>query len=83
MVTYAVEELDDVAIDGDSPLAGMKLMSPFVWRENGARRMLLRGVPEPWTSTSLTGVMIEDDLIALYFSIEDRALRRALIRAFS
>ena len=43
MPTYAVEALDDVTIAPGSPLDGMDLMSPFVWREDGRYRMLVRG----------------------------------------
>ncbi len=57
MVAYVVEQLDEVVIEGDSPIAGMDLMSPFVWRENGAYRMLLRGVPALQTPEAPTGVI--------------------------
>jgi beta-1,2-mannobiose phosphorylase / 1,2-beta-oligomannan phosphorylase len=71
MVAYVVEQLDSVTISEGSPIAGMKLMSPFVWRENGGCRMLLRGVPDPQTATTPTGVIAagrSDD--GLHFAIE-------------
>jgi predicted GH43/DUF377 family glycosyl hydrolase len=71
MVTYAVEQLDEVEINADSPLAGMDLMSPYVWQEGGAYRMLLRGVPRPWAPDKPTGVIAaarcED---GLHFKVE-------------
>jgi predicted GH43/DUF377 family glycosyl hydrolase len=71
MVTYAVEQLDEVEINADSPLAGMDLMSPYVWQEGGAYRMLLRGVPRPWAPDKPTGVIAaarcED---GLHFTVE-------------
>jgi predicted GH43/DUF377 family glycosyl hydrolase len=57
MPAYVVEQLDEVTIGEGSPIAGMKLMSPFVWREDGAYRVLLRGVPNPQTATTPTGVI--------------------------
>jgi predicted GH43/DUF377 family glycosyl hydrolase len=72
MVAYVVEQLDDVMVDAGSPIAGMALMSPFVWRENGAYRMLLRGVPPP-APDQPTGVIAagrSDD--GLNFTIEPK-----------
>jgi predicted GH43/DUF377 family glycosyl hydrolase len=57
MVAYVVEQLDDVVIDGGSPLSGMGLMSPFVWREGDSYRMLLRAVPQPIVPDKPTGVI--------------------------
>jgi predicted GH43/DUF377 family glycosyl hydrolase len=57
MVAYVVEQLDEVVIEGDSPIEGMSLMSPFVWPEDGHYRMLLRGVPQPLTPDKPTGVI--------------------------
>lgn len=71
MVAYVVEQLDEVTIDEDSPLAGMDLMSPFVWREGAAYRMLLRGVPQPPAPGKPTGVIAaahSDD--GLHFTVE-------------
>jgi len=55
--TYAVEALDTVTIAPGSPLDGMDLMSPFVWREGGRYRMLVRGVPDPLGPDDPTGVI--------------------------
>ena len=57
MVAYVVEQLDEVTIGEGSPIAGMDLMSPYVWRENGGYRMLLRAVPQPLTPDQPTGVI--------------------------
>ena len=57
MPTYAVEALDAVTIAAGSPLDGMDLMSPFVWREQGRYRMLVRGVPDPLGPTDPTGLI--------------------------
>ena len=71
MVDYVVKQLDAVTIDADSPLAGMDLMSPFVWREDDRYRMLLRGVPQPPGPDKPTGVIAaarsED---GLHFTVE-------------
>ena len=43
MPAYVVEQLDNVTIAEGSILDGMDLMSPFVWKEDGVYRMLVRG----------------------------------------
>jgi len=73
MVAYVVEQLDEVTIKGHSPLAGMDLMSPFVWREGDKYRMLLRGVPNPLTPDKPTGVIAaaqSDD--GLHFTVDPK-----------
>ena len=57
MVTYAVEQLDDVTLDGGPFGTGFDLMSPFVWREGDAYRMLVRGVPDPLGPDDPTGLI--------------------------
>ncbi|RZM31634.1 MAG: glycosidase, partial [Sphingomonas sp.] len=47
MITYAVEQLDTVAISAASVIDGMDLMSPFVWKEGDLYRIMVRGVPHP------------------------------------
>lgn len=72
MPTYAVEALDDVTIAPGSPLDGMDLMSPFVWREDGRYRMLVRGVPDPLGPNDPTGLIASgwsDD--GLSFTLDD------------
>ncbi|MBO0748826.1 MAG: glycosidase [Porphyrobacter sp.] len=73
MVAYVVEQLDEVAINGDSPIAGMDLLSPFVWRENGCYRMLLRAVSNPLRTDEPTGVIAaarSDD--GLHFQVDPK-----------
>ncbi|WP_287978465.1 glycosidase [Sphingomonas sp.] len=72
MPTYAVEQLDTVSIAAGSPLDGMDLMSPFVWREGGRYRMLVRGVPDPLGPHDPTGLIASgwsDDGLA--FTLDD------------
>jgi predicted GH43/DUF377 family glycosyl hydrolase len=57
MLDYAVEQLDSVILSEGSPLEGMDLMSPFVWRDGDRYRMLVRGVPRPMLPTSVTGII--------------------------
>ncbi len=57
MVTYSVERIDDLMIKPGSPVDAMDLMSPFVWRENGCYRMLVRAVPRPLGPNDPTGVI--------------------------
>lgn len=57
MVTYAVEQLDDVTLTGGSHGKPLDLMSPFVWREDDIYRILVRGVPYPLGPTDPTGVI--------------------------
>ncbi len=57
MATYAVEQIDVVTISDGSPLAGMDLMSPFVWKEGDTWRIMIRGVPDPLGPADPTGVI--------------------------
>lgn len=60
MVAYAVEALEDVALDSTGPdgrLVGYDLMSPFVWTEGKHYRLLVRVVPRPLAIGDPTGVI--------------------------
>ena len=73
MPTYAVEQLDQVTIADGSPVAGMDLMSPFVWKESGRYRMMVRGVPDPLGPTDPTGLIASgwsDD--GLHFTLDQK-----------
>lgn len=54
-ITYAVEQLDTVALSAASTIDGMDLMSPFVWREGDLYRIMVRGVPHPLARTTRPG----------------------------
>ncbi|WP_374943193.1 glycosidase [Sphingomonas sp.] len=58
MPAYVVEQLDDVVLTGEGLLAGMDLMSPFVWMEGNRCRIMVRGVPRPLTATDPTGIIV-------------------------
>jgi beta-1,2-mannobiose phosphorylase / 1,2-beta-oligomannan phosphorylase len=57
MVTYAVEQLDDVTLIGGPLGDKMDLMSSFVWQEAGTFRIMVRGVPWPLGPTDPTGLI--------------------------
>jgi predicted GH43/DUF377 family glycosyl hydrolase len=57
MVAYVVEQLDAVTIEPGPSVEGMDLMSPYVWREDGAYRMLFRLVSKPLRRDEPTGVI--------------------------
>jgi len=57
LATYAVEQLDDVTLTGGPLGKTFDLMSPFVWREGDAYRIMVRGVPYPLGATDPTGVI--------------------------
>ena len=57
MVTYAVEQLDDVRLTGGPLASALDLMSPFVWREGDGYRIMVRGVPDPLGPTDPTGII--------------------------
>ena len=57
MVAFSVEQLDTVTIPEGSLLEGMDLMSPFVWKEGGVYRIMIRGVPRPLTPSEPTGII--------------------------
>ena len=73
MITYVVEQLDEVVLTG-GPLTGtMDLMSPFVWRENDTYRIMVRAVPYPLRAGDPTGLIVggsgSDGLV---FALDDR-----------
>jgi predicted GH43/DUF377 family glycosyl hydrolase len=55
MTTYAIEQIDEVTLASGSALAGMDLMSPYVWREGSRYRLMVRRVPRPFLPDSPTG----------------------------
>jgi len=57
MVAYVVEKVEDVCLKADEPLRSMDWMSPFVWRDNGGLRLLMRGVPRPMKQGDPSGVI--------------------------
>lgn len=67
MPAYVVEAIDDVTVAAGSPLDGMDLMSPYVWREGDRHRIMVRGVPDPLGPHDPTGVIAcgvgEDGLV--------------------
>jgi len=62
MVAYVVEELQEVTLARpDGRLASYDLMSPFVWTEDNAYRLLVRVIPRPLGPTDPTGVIWSGD----------------------
>jgi predicted GH43/DUF377 family glycosyl hydrolase len=57
MPTYAIEQLDAVTLSKGSPIDGMDLMSPFIWKEGSIYRAMVRGVPDPLGPTDPTGII--------------------------
>ncbi|MET0365763.1 MAG: glycosidase [Sphingobium sp.] len=58
MIGYLVEALDTVVLSQNSALAGMDLMSPFVWKEGDCYRIMVRGVPNPLGPHDPTGIIV-------------------------
>ena len=57
MLSYVVEQLDTVTLSAASPIDGMDLMSPFVWKEGALYRVMIRGVPHPLGPHDPTGII--------------------------
>lgn len=57
MTTYSVEGIDEILISAASPLDGLDLMSPFVWREGARYRMMFRTLKARHASGDPTGVI--------------------------
>lgn len=60
MAAYVVEGLDEISLDVGGPegrLAHYDLMSPFVWQEGAAYRLLVRVVPYPLGPNDPTGII--------------------------
>ncbi|HEY1560058.1 MAG TPA: hypothetical protein VGF71_04125 [Caulobacteraceae bacterium] len=56
-VTYVVEQIDEVTIAAGSPLDGLALMSPYVWKDGDTYRMMVRGLADPLGPDDPTGVI--------------------------
>jgi predicted GH43/DUF377 family glycosyl hydrolase len=73
MPTYAVEQLDAVALTGGPLGTGYDLMSPFVWQEGATYRIMVRGVPWPLGPTDPTGVVAGGSSSdGLVFAMQDK-----------
>jgi predicted GH43/DUF377 family glycosyl hydrolase len=57
VVAYVVEKIEPVVLVPASLIHGCDQMSPYVWRENGDYRMLLRLVSNPLRRDEPTGVI--------------------------
>lgn len=56
-VNFNVEAIDELGIEADQPIRGRDLMSPYVWREQGVFKMLVRAAPRTLTETGNTGTI--------------------------
>jgi predicted GH43/DUF377 family glycosyl hydrolase len=55
--TYGVVQIDEVTIAPGSPLDGLALMSPYVWKDGETYRLMVRGVADPLGPHDPTGVI--------------------------
>lgn len=58
MISYVVEQLDEVVLTGGPLSHTVDLMSPFVWREHDTYRIMVRAVPDPLRPGDPTGVIV-------------------------
>lgn len=76
MLSYIVEDIEEVLVaqaNGDGPLAGYDLMSPFVWTEGDRYSMLVRVLPNPLAASDPTGVIwCGDSDEGILFNLRDR-----------
>ena len=73
MPTYAVEQLDDVTLQGGPLGKDFDLMSPFVWKEADRYRIMVRGVHWPLGPTDPTGIIAGGDSAdGLSFAMADQ-----------
>lgn len=73
MVAFVVEHIDPVVVEPSPLTDGMDFMSPYVWREAGGYRMLLRGVPQPKAPGKPTGVIAAARSVdGLHFTIDPK-----------
>ncbi|MFZ2031046.1 MAG: hypothetical protein WAU68_12100 [Vitreimonas sp.] len=75
MTAYAIEQLDQLELSDDRAILGMDMMSPYVWREGDAYRLLFRAVQRPFTTKCPTGLIYcGRSKDGLDFEIEDGAV---------
>ena len=73
MVTYAVEQIDDVLLTGGPLAKDVDLMSPFVWREGNTYRIMVRGVRWPLGPSDPTGIIAGGSSTdGLTFTLDDK-----------
>ena len=73
MVTFAIEQLDDVVLSGGPLDRTLDLMSPFAWAEGGNYRIMVRGVPSPLGPDDPTGLIgAGSSTDGLTFTMDDR-----------
>lgn len=53
--TYGVVQIDEVTIAPGSPLDGLALMSPYVWKDGETYRLMVRGSLIRWGRTIRPG----------------------------
>lgn len=56
-VNFNVEAIDELRIEADHPINDRDLMSPYVWREQGVFKMLVRAAPRVLSETGNTGTI--------------------------
>ncbi|MFD1788999.1 glycosidase [Sphingomonas floccifaciens] len=76
MTAYVVEALEEVTLDVAGPggrLADYDLMSPYVWREGDAYRLMVRVLPHPLGPNDPTGIIwVGDSTDGRHFAIRPR-----------
>ena len=56
-VNFNVEEIAELKIEADQPIKDRDLLSPYVWKEDGGFKMLVRSAPRTLTETGNTGAI--------------------------
>jgi predicted GH43/DUF377 family glycosyl hydrolase len=56
-VDFNVEAITPLVVEADAPIMGRDLMSPYVWEERGAFRMLVRSAPRVFDENGETGAI--------------------------
>lgn len=56
-VAFNVEDIAELKIDADQPIKDRDLLSPYVWTEQRAYKMLVRSAPRTLTETGNTGTI--------------------------
>jgi predicted GH43/DUF377 family glycosyl hydrolase len=56
-VNFNVEAIDELRIEADQPIKDRDLLSPYVWKEDRAFKMLVRSAPRTLTETGNTGTI--------------------------
>lgn len=72
MSKYTVKQIDEMQLECNVPLAGMYKLSPYVWKERGVYKMLIRAVnPSSDVTQEAARIYYGESKDGLHFKMDD------------